>query len=74
MNNKQTKIKDVAVLLVLMLLSITAFSFLEYPALNAGYGSNGSSSIIASILLDEVFSVISLIREFNAENLLRFMY
>ncbi|PTH80111.1 hypothetical protein [Aeromonas veronii] len=74
MNNKQTKIKDVAVLLVLMLLSITAFSFLEYPALKAGYNSNGGSSIIASILLDEVFSIISLIRDFNAENLLRFMY
>ena len=74
MNNKQTKIKDVAVLLVLMLLSITAFSFLEYPALNTGYGPNGGSSIVASILLDEVFSIISLIREFNAENLLRFMY
>jgi len=74
MNNKQTKIKDIAVLLVLMLLSITAFSFLEYPALNAGYSSHGGSSIVASILLDEVFSIISLIRDFNAENLLRFMY
>jgi hypothetical protein len=74
MNNKQTKIKDVAVLLALMLLSITVFSFLEYPTLDVGYSSNGGSSIIASIIMEEVFSIIRLVRDFNAENLLRFMY